>query len=113
MVDSQFTRRVVPKVTVKGSLGSGCSRCCSSSRASAGLWRLARWTRLLTVSQNSRQAASSWPIVLYWGSRFAEVGTRSAFAMRTVASLPPFVSGSAGRQVRIVMPYSLNSWLST
>jgi hypothetical protein len=41
-------------------------------------------------------------------SRFACVGTRSAFATRTVASVPPFDAGSAGRQVATVSPCSLN-----
>lgn len=36
--------------------------------------------------------------------QFASVGTRSALAMRTVASEPPLDCGSAGTQVRIVMP---------
>ncbi len=38
------------------------------------------------------------------GRRFASVGTRSALAILTVASLPPSYSGSKGTQVRTVMP---------
>lgn len=104
MVASQLTRRVVPNATVNGCLGSGCSRWRSSASISAGVRRVARCTRALTSSQKARQAASSTAKLRYSSSRLTSLGTRSALAMRTVASEPPLVSGSAGRQVRMVVP---------
>jgi hypothetical protein len=103
-VASQFTRRVVPNATVNGWPGSGCSRVRSSASASTGARRVSRCARVLTCSQNSRHAVSSWENVRYSCSRFAAVGTRSAFAIRTVASDPPLDCGSAGTHVRIVIP---------
>ena len=103
-MQSQFTRRVVPNATVNGWLGNGCSRVRSSASASTGRRRVSRCGRSLTCSQNSRQAASSSANVRYSASRFASVGTRSALAIRTVASDPPLDCGSAGTQVRMVIP---------
>jgi hypothetical protein len=65
---------------------------------------VARCTRAFTCSQNAAHAFCRSSKVAYCSSRFASVGTRSAFAMRTDASVPPFDWGSAGTQVRIVIP---------
>ena len=70
----------------------------------AGTAALSRWTRPFTRSQNSAQAASSSPKLPYSSRRFAAVGTRSALAIFTVASVPPLDSGSNGRQVCTVQP---------
>ena len=56
------------------------------------------------LAEHPAQAWSSSANVAYCSSRFASVGTRSALAIRTVASAPPLVCGSAGTQVRIVIP---------
>ena len=61
IVDSQFTRRVVPNTAVNGDFGSGCSRCNSSASRSTGRRRVELWTRVLTSVQNCRQADSSSP----------------------------------------------------
>jgi len=49
-------------------------------------------------------ACSSSANVAYCSSRLASVGTRSAWAIRTVASTPPLDCRSAGTQVRFVIP---------
>ena len=70
----------------------------------AGARRVTRCSRVLTRSQNASQAASSSAKSAYPPRRLCSVGTRSALAIRTVASEPPLVYGSAGTQVAIVSP---------
>lgn len=48
---------------------------------------------MLTCWQKIAQAPRSSAKLLYFSRRFAEVGIRSVFAIRTVASLPPFGLG--------------------
>ncbi len=69
---------------------------------------MVRCSRPFTASQNASQGLTSSANDEYAGSRFASVGTRSASAMRTVASEPPLDSGSATTQVATLSPYSLN-----
>jgi hypothetical protein len=55
------------------------------------------------MRENRAPAAASRPTA-YWPRRFASVGTRSALAILTVFSLPPFEAGSAGSHVITVTP---------
>lgn len=61
--------------------------------------RVSRRTRSFTVVQNSSHAATSLVNESYPGTRFASVGTRSAIAIRTVASDPPLDSESNGTRL--------------
>jgi hypothetical protein len=83
------TVRVWPNASVNGWAGSGCRRARSSPSASVGARRVTRCGRALTCSQNPAHACSNAPRLAYSASRFASVGTRSALAIRTAASLPP------------------------
>jgi hypothetical protein len=58
----------------------------------------------LTCAQNNSHAASNSAKLAYCSRRLASVGTRSAFAIFTVFSLPPLLAGSAGSQVCTVTP---------
>jgi hypothetical protein len=66
--------------------------------------RVIRCGRALAYSQNPTQAASSPAKLAYSSSRFAPVGTRSAFATFTVDSDPPFDAGSYRTHVATVRP---------
>ncbi len=99
-----FTIRVVPSAAVCGTSGTGCSRARSISRRSAGTAHVSRCTRPFTTAQNPSHARASSAKLPYASSRFASAGTRSALATRTVASDPPFDSGSYGTQVCTVIP---------
>jgi len=96
--------RVTPSAAVNGTAGTGCSRVRSSASISAGARRVMRCGRALTWAQNASQAASSSAKLAYSPSRFASVGTRSAFAIFTVDSDPPFDAGSYGTHVATVRP---------
>jgi hypothetical protein len=93
------TVRVTPNATVCGASGSRCNRARSSASISTAARRVTRCTRALTCSQNASHARSNSANEAYSSSRFASVGTRSAFAIFTVLSLPPLLAGSAGSQV--------------
>lgn len=54
----------------------------------------------MKFSQNSWSSVKSE----YSVRRFTAVGTRSRFAIRTVAYVPPFEAGSAGMQDRTTVP---------
>ncbi len=96
--------RVTPSATVNGPAGTGCSRASSPASISAGGQRVTRCGRAFTCPQNARHASSSPANEPYSGSRFASAGTRSAFAIFTVDSDPPFDAGSYGTQVATVRP---------
>lgn len=53
---------------------------------------------------NASQASNNSAHDEYSSRRFVSVGTRSALAIRTVASDPPFDSGSAGTHVATDTP---------
>lgn len=82
-----------------GLAGRVCNRDRSVARASSGTRADSRCLRPLTLTMNASHAARSSSKEAYSSSRFASVGTRSAFATRTVASVPPLDAGSAGRHV--------------
>ena len=80
------------------------SRGDASASITAGARRVIRCSRVFTRSPSSTHAASSCPKSSYSPRRLCSVGTRSALAIRTVASEPPLDSGSAGTQLAIVSP---------
>jgi hypothetical protein len=96
--------RVWPKQTVCGSAGGLCNLARSSASITAGARRVMRCSRALTRSQSASQAASSAAKSSYAPRRLWSVGTRSALAIRTVASEPPLLCGSAGTHVATVSP---------
>lgn len=98
------TVRVTPKATACGTAGIGCNRARSSASISSGARRVTRCSRALTWTQNASHAASSSPNEVYDSSRLVSLGTRSALAIFTLDSEPPFEAGSAGTQVWTVTP---------
>ena len=94
----------MPNAAVNGVSGRRCSRACSSASISTGARRVTRCGRALISRVNTAQAASNSAKLPYSPRRFASVGTRSAFATRTVASDPPLEAGSAGMHVAMLRP---------
>ena len=87
-----------------GSAGSGCSLVRSIARRSSGFCRVCLCTRELTFAHHASHSRASSANEVYSGRRFAPMGTRSAFAIRTEASAPPLDSGSYGTHVRTWQP---------
>jgi hypothetical protein len=84
-----------PNANVNNSLATGCRRDRSCSNSSAGGWPDTACARAFTRSPNARQAASISANEPYSLRRFVARGSRSALAIRAVASDPPLLSGSA------------------
>ncbi len=93
------TVRVRPNATVWGSAGTGCRRVRSSASMTSGARLVTRWTRALTIAQNTLHASSRSANEAYSSRRLVSLGTRSALATFTDDSLPPFDAGSTGTHV--------------
>lgn len=87
---------MTPSASVRACSGNLCKRRRPSTSASTGSLRDSRCLRAFARTQNAAHAAASSSNDAYWSAKFALVGTRSAFAILTVASAPPFDSGSSG-----------------